>query len=505
MKSIAEKLNSIDASGKRDEDLGYPELFHFPEELEYGSYFIQTQQYAPAAYISDMDSILKNMQLKTAAPASNGTDAQTTNASNQKMRPAVVPLAAVLCRLVASPMLVCQPDIDEVRIHTYCFNPSAGKQAGQNIGNFPIILNDLIESIDPKTKKVTRVVTGRTSVDGLIGLLLGQMNKAASPFYGHSLDYEKKKILQEANAQQAVEVGEGDSASPVATEAAKKAEEEVSKKLADLGKNINSENSKYMSALGITGVDDTSFRPPRVKIQHDVVPAYGLDDKTNPTKKIMRIHVYDERAAGVGKKANFLVSLLNSQSGISSKVNDAKLPDEIERIVTKIVKAEGDQKDKDTYYAIKDKESARRFISDSYPTLIIGSDSGIITNASFTSQPAGDVASAYLLTALEGGTTTDPTGATATSDIVDDILITPTTITLTMLGNILVTRGQTYYVDFNTGTTLDNTYTVTSVSHAIKPGGFSTTVTMAPVFSATMKSASKQINEIVSLLNSRAT
>ena len=486
IQEVADALNNIEISGKKDSDLGYTDLFRFPDETFYASYYSPISSQSSDGYINDMDDVMESLQIKT--PQYNG-------------RPPAIPLAVAIARFIASPLLVSQPDIDEVRIHMYSFNQTAGKQAGKSIGDFPIILKDLIEATDAKSNKVTKVVSGRTSVEQMIKLLVGQINKASSPFYGHTQDYDKKKQISEAAAKDAESLAEvGDE------EEIKQVQDKTDQALADVARDTTSRNAEFMKSRGIKSLEDTKFRPPRVKIQIDVVPAYGPgEDRTKPTKRVARLHVYDERAGNVGKKANFLVALLNSQTGIAAAGQDTALPDEIERIVTKIVKKKGGKKNTDSYYAIKDKEAARRFISDSYPTLIIGSDSGIITNASFTSQPSGEVASAYLLTALEEGTTTDTSGASVEGDIVDDILITPTTVTLSMLGNVLVTRGQTYYVDFNTGTTLDNTYTVTSVSHSIKPGGFTTSVTLAPVFSATMKSASRQISEIVSLLDTKAT
>jgi len=505
VRELASALNNIETTETTDLGLGFAELFEFPNEVSYASYYTPIVE-ETTGYAKDMDDTLAKHQFKAAVGAASGQGEGGATES----RPAVIPLGVALMRYVAAPIFVSMPEIDEVRIHSYCFNTSAGLQSGQNISNFPIIINDLIEQRDDKGKS-TRVITSRTTVDQIISLLMGQVNKPASIFYGHDEDLKEKQKLKEAAEAQiktlaeesGTELGENSEPDPAIVAAAEKIEADF--KATQSKRDVDSAvtNAKYMEKRQVTDPADTSFRPPRIKIHFDVVPAY--DKEGSPTlarKRIARIHVYDERAAGINKKSNFLVSLLNSQSGIASVANKAALSEDVSKILTKIEKADGGATT-DTYYAIRDKSIARKLISDAYPTLIIGSDSGIITNASFTSQPSGDVASAYLLTALEGGTTSDPSGNSVKGDIVDDILITPTTVTLSMLGNVLITRGQTYYIDFNTGTTLDNTYTVSSVTHALKPGGFTTSVTLAPVFSATMKSATRQINEIVSLLQSR--
>ena len=77
-----------------------------------------------------------------------------------------------------------------------------------------------------------------------------------------------------------------------------------------------------------------------------------------------------------------------------------------------------------------------------------------------------------------------------------DIDILPMSLTISMIGNPLITRGQVYYVDFGTGTTLDDAYIVQKVSHTIEGGSFKTSVTMGPTSQATMRSASTKINAL---------
>jgi hypothetical protein len=109
---------------------------------------------------------------------------------------------------------------------------------------------------------------------------------------------------------------------------------------------------------------------------------------------------------------------------------------------------------------------------------------------------SGDLASSFLFSQIKGSTGSK-LGESSDSEMIDDVLINPGTLTLSMLGNVCMTRGQNYFVDFNTGTTLDNAYAVTSVSHNLSPGKFTTSVTMMTVNSATMKSLATQLQELV--------
>jgi hypothetical protein len=151
-------------------------------------------------------------------------------------------------------------------------------------------------------------------------------------------------------------------------------------------------------------------------------------------------------------------------------------------------------------YGFKDKQAYRRLASSLYPTIIVGAEGSSITSANFSSQPSGEIASSYLLTALEGGSTNSAAGASSMGDLVDDVVIIPSTVTLNMLGNVCMSRGQVYYVDFTTGTTVDNSYAVQAVTHSIRPGSFTTTATLAPVNSVTMRTLERQIGELTTLL-----
>ncbi len=471
----------------------YKDLFKFPVSYRYGD-FLPTDIKPSQNYSYIIDKLKTGAMLGGDAETSLALAADALALSRGTERApvpfsGVIPMSAAISKYVALPLLLSQPDIDEVRIHFYSFNSTAGYQAAQCIGDFPIILRDIISTRDSENR-LTSYVDGRTSVEKILNMITGQASKPDSPFFGLTEAIQaQKKAAETASASLTASSTE---------QAAQAAATEAKTKQAELKAQTDSVNLAILKEVGITDLTDTSYVPPRVKTHMEVVPAYLNDnEKSTAPRRLLRIHVYDERAAAIGNKANFLVSLMNSASGVGVANANVTLPSDIKSLLENI----SDNTDKDmSYFALRDKAAARQFISNAFPTFLIGSDTGMITNATFSSQPAGDVASGYLLTALEGGSTGNSTGASAAGDLIDDVNIIPTTVNMTMMGNVLLARGQTYFIDFNTGTTLDNTYTVTSVSHSIKPGSFTTSATFAPVSSASMKSAVRQINEIRRLL-----
>ena len=52
---------------------------------------------------------------------------------------------------------------------------------------------------------------------------------------------------------------------------------------------------------------------------------------------------------------------------------------------------------------------------------------------------------------------------------------------MTMMGCPLIRCAQTFFIDFQTGTTIDNTYIINSLTHNIGPGLFNTSVEATPM------------------------
>jgi hypothetical protein len=64
------------------------------------------------------------------------------------------------------------------------------------------------------------------------------------------------------------------------------------------------------------------------------------------------------------------------------------------------------------------------------------------------------------------------------SSDVNEIKLFPGAVSISMLGLPIIERGQEIYLDLGTGTTLDSLYYVTSVKHELKPGDFTTSLSL---------------------------
>jgi hypothetical protein len=59
--------------------------------------------------------------------------------------------------------------------------------------------------------------------------------------------------------------------------------------------------------------------------------------------------------------------------------------------------------------------------------------------------------------------------------------VQPSQLDLTLIGCPLLNLAQQYFVDFNTGTTVDDLYVLTHLSHRIAAGKFESTAKLTPM------------------------
>lgn len=415
----------------------------------------------------------------------------------------VVPLVSAVGQLVAKPILLTQPDISEVRIHCFSFNKACGLMAGENIGNFPIVIPELLEKKEGD-KIVTSGINLRSTAQSALNKIIKQVNSPGSRYFGFSAETAALQTAVDATKQALKESaaalsGDDDAQRQAAADAQQKiqTQNEAARKIID-----EKNKTEYLTPKGINTNIDSAFVPARVKFQIDTVSA------GDGTKSLVRIIIYDDRAGGHNDLANLVFSMQNT-NGLSVADGVIKSsPDNDVKELFKVIKdysPAGEEASSQKIYGFTSREAFRDLVSKLYPTLIVGTEGSTITSANYTSQPSGDVGSSYLLTAISEGSPGSSAGASSTPDLLDDVLVIPATLSINMLGNPCMSRGQVYYVDFGTGTTLDNSYSVQAVVHNFRPGSFTTSVTLVPTNSATMRSVARQLNEVKTLLENSKT
>jgi hypothetical protein len=132
----------------------------------------------------------------------------------------------------------------------------------------------------------------------------------------------------------------------------------------------------------------------------------------------------------------------------------------------------------ETYFRMKGGFPAlKNFMMGSMPSIIYGSTNSAVLSADLSSMNNSKLASVNMLRA--GGSGGD--AAQGSRDAGLPLQTTPVSLALTTYGCPVVSYGQQFFVDFGTGTTIDNVFVVTGIDHTIEQGKFETKLKMTQV------------------------
>ena len=222
--------------------------------------------------------------------------------------------------------------------------------------------------------------------------------------------------------------------------------------------------------------------------------AYGKSIVDGPTldsdgilvdKNILKLHVYDSNTItypniavyGLGTKdsAATIVSKGEGEPDELSKIKEAALSDEV----------------KNNYNWWK------TIIASKYPTIIHGSANSTIKDINISSNVSGDLKTIKIIDAQEKNFNRQ--FSDELDEKFDETLFFPSSLVIQMMGMPCINRGASIFVDMGTGTSLDNIYSVSSVTHSITPGDFTTTINcIAPNQNIVQSTRSNYIERIKS-------
>lgn len=404
---------------------------------------------------------------------------------------------------------------DEVQMFFYPLNNQAGGARTLTTASFPINKSELLEVFKKHTRDARKANITIKSLFKLVerNFVANSKNNAYGLSYAYSIvediNKEFKKQLDEH-----VKAREEFKKSKKFTTATKQNEKEkllkqFNAEINDRKKAIKEANKQLLSATLKNIYDndildeavENKFVIPNISMLIESVPAltpvdinkedstiFDLMEKEQGAKHITRVHIYDERSAA-NSDAKFYQQLIeglgvmkvaggnlkadsekNSNSGVGTdamfvkKDLKSELSDESDEVAV-VVNSESI-----TTEDLKDK------IKDYFPNVTFGTNNSTVKSLSFQSSTSGDVNNVLLLNSLNN----KKSGTPSNTDLVDqeDVRVIPSTVTLNCMGLPVIQRGNQIYIDTGTGTTLDNIYTVTNVTHTIGPGDFSTSLTL---------------------------
>ncbi|MEC8307197.1 MAG: hypothetical protein VXZ72_05075, partial [Chlamydiota bacterium] len=241
------------------------------------------------------------------------------------------------------------------------------------------------------------------------------------------------------------------------------------------------------------------FRPPKIQIMFDAIPldsAYTQSKSSANQSTVLRVHVFDNHTGRHAALVNGLkaasdtldtIKLANKglapaiQSQIAGNTSQQDLKRSTQDFLNDVKNAFGDAlKRIDTANGPRFKiempfEKLKKIIKRGYPSLTYGADGSVITSARFSSLQS----SGYKNTMMKRAGRSPEMTAKGTQPNGLPLQIQPADASITMLGCPILRYAQHFFVDFGTGTSMDDLYFVKTINHKIAPGNFTTSLTLA--------------------------
>ncbi len=239
-----------------------------------------------------------------------------------------------------------------------------------------------------------------------------------------------------------------------------------------------------------------TFRAPKIQVMFETLPKIGQGGESKEeaeSSSILRIHVYDNHN---GRQASFIKMLqagsdtLTTIKGLNKNLSKSYNKDEkqaLNKQLEKIASSGQNFVEKITIPGKSNRDKPRnewrltipfndlkKIIRQGYPTITYGAEGSIITSARFASIQSSGYKSVQLKrygnSANRTAKGTQPNGL--------PLQVQPADASLTMLGCPIIRYAQHFFVEFGTGTSVDDVYYVKTVNHRITPGSFTTSISL---------------------------
>lgn len=356
---------------------------------------------------------------------------------------------------------------EEVQVFFYGLNEQCGPISGHSIAEFPI---DMSSFIDQYTDYVTRKGGENITLDEFMSLIINAQvldNRAIGyglrsyydPYDPKNKDAQVKKD-QEQNFESALSsmtAQYGSFKKPVIEMYVETTHEKAS----EVG------DSDILAKLSYSAKDFT--------------PTTAAEAKAMNARRIMRIHIYDKQLNPHREAA----ALLKSFDG--SGFIEVPSTDYVKKIIKQVqlTDLQGSLKVLDGVLqdALTGKIKLTEFtnarqvkdlVSKLVPTITYGANGTSVINASLSTKADSLLSTVNMIRSNTAKNTTSPNGS---GEGGIPLRVIPAQLTMQSFGCCLATMAQVYFIDFNTGTSIDNLYICTGLSHAMTPGKFETSWT----------------------------
>lgn len=200
-------------------------------------------------------------------------------------------------------------------------------------------------------------------------------------------------------------------------------------------------------------------------------------------RKIFRIHVYDKQTNAYAAAQALLrnaqgTGFINVNKSLDGVFNQVVTGPDATR--TQLIQSLGIALNEDVadgritvtdLGSFTSNQQVKDVVGKMMPTIRFGSNGTTITSANLSSKADPLLSTVQMIRTQTIRNTAQPNGS---GDLGLPLRVIPAALQLTTLGNPLATMAQQYFIDFQTGTTLDNLYICTGLTHTFTPGKFET-------------------------------
>lgn len=190
-------------------------------------------------------------------------------------------------------------------------------------------------------------------------------------------------------------------------------------------------------------------------------------DGTEQGKSILRIHVYDANSNMVPDLSIYGTTF--EPKGNTKNTDDPESDSTKNQDITKSIKQ---LKSKGYNYF-------KSLLMQNHTSIIHGTSTGVVKSIDVSANTTGQLSN-VLITESYGASRHGGDNYLDEETDFDETVMLPATVDLTIQGFPTLARGQQFFIDFDTQTSLDNIYTVMTVNHTIASGEFTTRAVLKP-------------------------
>ena len=366
-------------------------------------------------------------------------------------------------------------DFDEVQTIFYTANSFAAGMKSNNLSTFLIPKEDLKTFIKKEIKKELQDNNSKGSRGVTVVTIESIISQIINKFIvtKNSVNYGLSELYKTDENNSVVAVNDDQ----------KVQAQSLSRKLHKI----------YYPDKTFDAQNDCTFKVPSIRFSFDCVTSLGRTDSDN-AKTILRISIYDENDSPYDSISNILEKLYlddykksidsiiriktKYQSLGSKSLYEEKIKEELKFLKEKkyiIEKGNGFVFNPLVKIKKAKNETIKSFYKRLFPSMTFGTQHTSMLSANVSTVNDNKLNTVYITRADRNNQS--EINSRITTDL--PLRVMPTQASVETFGCPWINFGQFIFLDFDTGTTIDNKYAVTGITHNFSPGKFSTSLTLS--------------------------